>query len=130
MVFYPVKFRGCLQIPYTNVGFPFGWQGIVPFKAEKMARKATLLMTTKLINIKEIFGRIDPNKLAEQIEPCLHSMLSPLVHNVAGEHIPYIWKSLPNTFKEEIYYQQGVCFHTTKNPMLSRIFLSFDFHLS
>ena len=105
MVFYPVKFRGCLQIPYTNVGFPFGWQGIVPFKAEKMARKATLLMTTKLINIKEIFGRIDPNKLAEQIEPCLHSMLSPLVHNVAEEHIPYIWKSLPNTFKEEIVYR-------------------------
>eukprot|EP00943_MAST-04B_sp_MAST-4B-sp1_P005450 g5450.t1 len=105
MVFYPVKFRGCLQIPYTNVGFPLGWQGIVPFKAEKMARKATHLMTTKLINVKEIFGRIDPNRLAEQIEPCLHSMLSPLVHSVAEEHIPYIWKSLPNNFKEEIVYR-------------------------
>ena len=105
MVFYPVRFIGCFRIPYTNIGFPFGWQGIVPFKAEKMARKATRLMTTKLINVKEVFGRIDPNKLAEQIEPCLHSMLGPLVHSVAEEHIPYVWKSLPIAFKEEIVYR-------------------------
>ena len=70
-----------------------------------MARKATRLMTTKLINVREVFGRIDPNKLAEQIEPCLHSMLGPLVHSVAEEHIPYVWKSLPIAFKEEIVYR-------------------------
>ena len=105
MVFYPVRFVGCCQIPYTNVGFPVGWQGIVPFKAEKMARKATHLMTTKLINIREVFGRLDGHRLAEEIEPALHSMLGPLVHSVAEEQIPRVWGSLPSMVKDEIIFR-------------------------
>jgi len=34
MTFYPLEYFGCLQIPGTNTGL--GWQGIIPFKAEKV----------------------------------------------------------------------------------------------
>ena len=105
MVFYPVRFVGCCQIPYTNIGFPMGWQGIVPYKAEKMARKATQLMTTKLLNIREVFGRLDGQRLAEEIEPALHSMLGPIVHSVAEEEIPRVWGSLPAGVKDEIIFR-------------------------
>lgn len=43
MTFYPLKYVGCLQIPGTNTGL--GWQGIIPNKAIKMAKKAVKLMT-------------------------------------------------------------------------------------
>jgi hypothetical protein len=43
MTFYPLKYVGCLQIPGTNTGL--GWQGIIPNKAVKMAKKAVKLMT-------------------------------------------------------------------------------------
>ena len=35
MTFYPIGFIGCFQIPGTNVGFPLGWQGIIPFKVSE-----------------------------------------------------------------------------------------------
>ena len=53
MTFFPLTYVGIgPQIPGTNVGFPLGWQGIIPFKAEKMARMAVKLMTEQLIDVK------------------------------------------------------------------------------
>ena len=66
MTFYPIKFFGILQIPGTNVGMP-GWQGIVPQKAEKMARISVRLMTTKLIDMKKEFQKIDAKIFAAQV---------------------------------------------------------------
>ena len=66
MTFYPIKFFGILQIPGTNVGVP-GWQGIIPSKAEKMARISVRLMTTKLIDMKAEFKKINPQTFAAQV---------------------------------------------------------------
>ena len=78
--------------------------------------RGTRLMTTKLINVREVFVASTPI-LAEQIEPCLHSMLRPLVHSVAEEHIPYVWKSLPIAFKEEIVYAEEEAPQIIENMM-------------
>ena len=59
--------------------------GKVSAPSKKMARKATRLMTTKLMDVKEVFGRIDPNKVAEQIEPCCIPCSGPWLR-VAEEH--------------------------------------------
>jgi hypothetical protein len=42
-----------------------GWhrQGIVPFKRVKFARKATQLMTTKLITVAEMLERLEPHRM-------------------------------------------------------------------
>ncbi|HFF4395578.1 TPA: DUF445 domain-containing protein, partial [Acinetobacter baumannii] len=52
MMFSPLEFKGIKPF--------FGWQGIVPRKAEKMATTAVELMTAKLIKPEEIFARLDP----------------------------------------------------------------------
>ena len=51
MCFYPLEFMG--------IG-SFGWQGIVPRKAHKMASKSCDLMIDKLIIVSEIIDRISP----------------------------------------------------------------------
>ena len=52
-------------------------QGIIPFKAEKMARKATVLMTTQLLSVKDVFARIDP-AIVRASHPHLPARLSAL----------------------------------------------------
>ena len=63
MMFAPMEFKGVRLF-----GVPIGWQGIVPRKAEKMATVAVELMTTKLIRPEEIFARLDPKRIAKEIE--------------------------------------------------------------
>lgn len=100
MTFYPVLYRGCLQIPGTNCGC--GWQGIVPNKAETMARKSVHLMTTKLISVQEVFSRIDPGIVAEELDPVLHNTLTHIIHEVAMQEEPELWHSLPFAVKNEL----------------------------
>lgn len=100
MTFYPLQYRGCLQIPGTNMGL--GWQGIVPSKGETMARKSVLLMTSKLLTVGEVFSRIDPSMVAEELDPVLHSTLTHIIHEVAVQEEPELWASLPALVKNEL----------------------------
>jgi len=100
MTFYPLQYRGCWQIKGTNTGC--GWQGIVPSRGEKMARMSVKLMTTKLLSVKEVFERIDPHMLAEELDPVLHSVLNDIIEKVAEEEEPELWKSLPVGVKNEL----------------------------
>lgn len=100
MTFYPLRFVGCLQIPGTNVGL--GWQGIVPHKAEEMARKAVRLMTQELLDVKEIFSRLDPVQVAAELEPMLYGMLDRLMNEVAKKHSPTVWELMPQRVKQEL----------------------------
>lgn len=100
MTFYPVEFTGCLRIPGTNVGL--GWQGIVPFKAEKMARLSVEIMTKQLIQVQEIFSRIDPSKVVEELEPALFNTIQTVVESMALKYNPELWALLPSKVKEEI----------------------------
>merc|ERR1740120_54093 len=83
MTFFPLQFRGYCQIPGTNVGL--GWQGIVPNKAETMARKSVDLMTLKLISVKEVFARIDPAMLATELDPVLDKSLTQIIEEMCQE---------------------------------------------
>ena len=64
MTFYPLEFVGIelVRIKDQPLGL-FGSQGIIPTKAAKMAGDATDLMTTKLINVKQVFSRLEPEKV-------------------------------------------------------------------
>lgn len=59
MMFEPVEFVGIK--PW------FGWQGIVPRKAGTMAAVACDTLTSKLIKPQEIFARLDPARVADEI---------------------------------------------------------------
>lgn len=64
LVFYPLEFFGFrfLLIKNQPIGL-FGWQGIIPAKCAEMASIAVDLITTKLIDVKEVISRIDPGML-------------------------------------------------------------------
>lgn len=95
MTFYPVFFVGCWRIPGTNIGFPFGWQGIVPFKSVKMAKMAVDMITNKLITVKEVFLRLDPDKCAEILQPHIAAEMERVIQEVLSEEAPRLWGVLP-----------------------------------
>lgn len=70
MIFYPIEFRG---IPIWRreelpLGF-IGWQGIVPCKTRVMSETMVNMVTTQLLNIEEVFRRLDPNVVADLLSP-------------------------------------------------------------
>lgn len=92
--------------PLEYVGIrPFGWQGIIPAKAEKMAGKTVDLLTAHLIDIKELFSRIDPDVVSSELKPVLSSMARPMIDSAMQEHMPTIWWLMPTMEKERMYRQ-------------------------
>ena len=74
MLFYPVRWVG---IPIVRIpGQPFGWlgwQGIVVAKRFKMAHKMVDVTISQLLDVTEVFGRLDPVQLASLVEPTVRS---------------------------------------------------------
>ncbi len=90
MMFGPLEFKGIRLF-----GIPLGWQGIVPRKAEKMATTAVELMTSKLIQPEEIFARLDPKRIAKEIELPLMAAAEDITREVAQEYQPGLWEGMP-----------------------------------
>jgi len=106
MTFYPLEFIGFSIKGFKPLGWegfpPIGWQGIIPSKAEKMASKATDMITTKLIDIEEQFGKINPKIVAKEMEPSVLRLSRQVTDEVMTKHVP-VWKLLPKKTKEQIY---------------------------
>ncbi|MFX5839656.1 DUF445 domain-containing protein, partial [Acinetobacter baumannii] len=83
MMFYPINFWGIK--PW------FGWQGIVPRKSEKMATIAVDLMTERLIKPEEIFARLDPRRIASEIERPMMEASEDIVREVMHQYQPGLW---------------------------------------
>ncbi|KQD39255.1 hypothetical protein APD12_10555 [Acinetobacter pittii] len=94
MMFSPLEFKGIK---------PFlGWQGIVPRKAEKMATIAVELMTAKLIKLEEIFARLDPKRIAKEIEKPLLAAAEDITRDVAQEYQPGLWEGMPEFARQRL----------------------------
>lgn len=94
MMFAPMEFVGIK---------PFlGWQGIVPRKAEKMAMISVDLMTSQLIKPAEIFARLDPHRIAKEIEQPLTLATEDIVREVAQQYQPGLWESMPDFARNRI----------------------------
>jgi uncharacterized membrane protein YheB (UPF0754 family) len=116
MTFYPIEFFGVelFRIKGEPWGF-FGWQGIIPTKAEKMASICFELMTKKLFNIHEIFQRLDPVKFSDIMGDSVLLMMDSIIEEVATEYMPGVWESLPKEVKDDIVVtadQEGAAFLT------------------
>lgn len=103
MTFYPIEFFGIelFRIKDEPWGL-FGWQGIIPTKAEKMASISFELMTTRLFNIKDIFHRLDPRRFSEIMEDSVLLMMDSIIQEVANEYMPLVWNSLPKEVKDDV----------------------------
>jgi uncharacterized membrane protein YheB (UPF0754 family) len=103
MTFSPLEFFGIelYRMKDQPWGF-FGWQGIIPTKAEKMATTCFELMTERLFNIHDIFARLDPKRFSEVMEDGLLLLMDRVVNEVAMEYMPTVWESLPKEVKTDV----------------------------
>jgi len=80
MIFYPISFVG-LPVKQAVLGtiygcdvlspLGWGWQGIVPAKAAQMALNMVTMVTEKLVDVQEVFLRLDPSRVAALLQPRL-----------------------------------------------------------
>ena len=54
-------------LEYVGLARPFGWQGIIPSKAAKMARIFVDRTMFRLGTLKELFEEMEPERIAEHI---------------------------------------------------------------
>jgi len=94
MTFYPIEYVGKR---------PFGWQGIIPSKAHKMASKAVELVTSKLISVEEQFEKLNPEEIVQEMGPRLKVLSIQIIDTVMKQEIPLIWRLLPQSQKEQLH---------------------------
>lgn len=77
MLFYPIEYFGWnfQRWPDTPYGI-LGWQGVVPTKTEQMARRLVKIVTTQLLSLQEVFGRLDPQVLSRYLEEPIQEAIS------------------------------------------------------
>ncbi|GAX23384.1 hypothetical protein FisN_15Lh100 [Fistulifera solaris] len=103
MTFYPLEFRGIEIFRIKNEPWGlFGWQGIIPTKAEKMASTCFDLFTQKLFSIEEIFSRLDPVRFSQVMEDSVLLLMDKVINQVAEEHMPSLWNKIPKEVKDDI----------------------------
>lgn len=92
MMFEPIEFIG--KKPYL------GWQGIVPRNAKRMTEIAVDMMTSKLIKTEEIFARLDPERVAAEIEKPMVAAIEEITREVAAIYSPGLWEAAPERLKQ------------------------------
>lgn len=87
MMFRPLEFVGIK---------PFlGWQGVIPRNAHRMASVAMELMTTNLIQPKEVFARLDPKRITEELREPLMRAVDEITHEIMQEYQGTAWELMP-----------------------------------
>lgn len=122
MMFEPVEFIGIK--PW------FGWQGIVPRKAGTMAAVACDTLTSKLIKPQEIFARLDPARVADEIRGPLLEAMEEVTNEVARQQAPQLWEALLEPAKrlliQRIQDQAPTVIQQVMQEMQSKIDRVFD----
>mgnify|MGYP005671159565 CR=1 FL=1 len=95
MTFFPLEFIGIKPI--------FGWQGIIPSKAEKMSKLSVDLWTSRLVDVKELFAQIDPKQVAEEMRPQFDRISKEIMDEFMEQQMPEVWNRLPESVKKVAY---------------------------
>ncbi|WP_328612848.1 DUF445 domain-containing protein [Amycolatopsis sp. NBC_00355] len=97
MMFRPVEFLGIPPL--------LGWQGVVPKHGGRMAAVATELLTANLLDLREVFGRIDPVIITHELEQPLLRAVDHIAREVLAEHHPRLWEVMPTLAQEMLIKQ-------------------------
>ena len=86
MIFYPIQYRGISLWRADEVPLGFlGWQGIVPCKTRKMSRAMVHMVTSQLMTVQEVFGRLDPKVLAKLLAPRVPQLVKEVVQDLVPQ---------------------------------------------
>jgi len=117
MTFYPINYVGIR---------PFGWQGIIPSKARKMAETAVDLWTTKLLDIGTQFSKIKPEKVAEEMAPSIDHLSKQIIDEVMEAKLPKIWQRAPENIKHNVYVKVSESLPFIVEEMMKGVKLNFS----
>ena len=123
MLFAPINFHG-IKVPGLKLLFPFlprrvqvipaitsdgrfGWQGIVPSRAEKMASIAVDKSLAKVGSIADFYRVLDPDSIAEHLVNISRSEVRGVVTRIMTAENPQLWHNLPTSVKESRLPQSG-----------------------
>ena len=110
ITFYPLEYVGKR---------PFGWQGIIPSKAHKMATKAVDLVTSKLISVEEQFAKLDAEGITEEMHPQLEQLSRTIIDEVMKKELPIAWRLLPKSAKDQLHKEAAAQFPAAIANVLS-----------
>lgn len=102
---YPYFPRRVQVLPIFGPGYRFGWQGMVPSRAEKMASIAVDKSLTKLGSVKDFYRELDPDAIAEHLVKVAAPEIPELVRRVMIRENPRLWYNLPS-FAQELVYRR------------------------
>lgn len=94
LTFYPLEYVGV---------HPFGWQGIIPSKARKMATVSVDATLSKINTVREIFEQIDPNVLSKHIIETVKPRIEDYVDELMLREFPTLWDTLPSSVRQKVY---------------------------
>jgi len=95
MTFYPLTFWG---IPPW-----LGWQGIIPKKAEKMARIFVNTTMYRLGSVPELFREMDPAVISRHVVAVLEPRLEHYSDDVLSASHGRLWESAPQLVRRQVY---------------------------
>lgn len=93
MMFRPIEFKG--------IG-PFGWQGMVPRRAAKMASIAVDTLTSRLLEPRELLEKIDADDLVAALEQPLRDAVDEIAGELVGLLHPALWQRLPEAGRNAV----------------------------
>jgi len=108
MMFYPLEFIGFFPNAKIGCGLDlplFGWQGVIPMKARDMAALTVDLMTTKLITVDEIFSRLEPSRVGEEVAELMPRVISEVISKAGRSALPKTWEHLPLSVRQQLVEQ-------------------------
>lgn len=94
MSFYPVQFVG--------VG-SFGWQGVIPRKAEKMSHICIDRTLQQFGDLNAVYRKLEPEKIVEQVLSQVGPRMDEYIDEVMYELQPVLWDNLPLFVRNRIY---------------------------
>ncbi|MCW2787639.1 MAG: hypothetical protein JWP74_4156 [Marmoricola sp.] len=86
MLYRPLEFRG--------IGW-FGWQGIVPRRAGKVASTTIDILTAELLKPEELLDKFDAQQALEELRGPLEGTVDEIAREVAEQIRPGLWDALP-----------------------------------
>lgn len=94
MSFYPVHFIG------AGV---FGWQGVIPRKAEKMAHICIDRTLQQFGDLNAVYQKLEPQRIVEQVISQVGPRMDEYIDEVMYDIQPVLWDNLPLFVRNRIY---------------------------
>ncbi|GAA5118729.1 DUF445 domain-containing protein [Haloechinothrix salitolerans] len=97
--------RVAIEMMFRPAHRTFGWQGVVPKHRGRIAGIAAELLTTRLIDPREVLDRIDVDRINAEIEQPLLNAVDAIARDVITEHHPTMWEALPPLAQDMVIKQ-------------------------